>query len=196
VGVDGGITSSTSQVLVLPVRDVEVSLGVTVLLGETEIDNVDLVATLADAHEEVVRLDITVDEGLGMDVLNAGDQLVGKEKDGLQGELSVAEVEEVFQGRSEEVEDHSIVITLGTEPADKGDADTSSEGLVDTSFIFELRVLGLDTLELDGNLFARDDVGSEVNVTETTTTDLTTNAVFVSDAKILKRRDVSMLQVE
>jgi hypothetical protein len=73
MGVDRGITSSTSQVLVLPIRDVEVSLGVTVLLGETEIDNVDLVATLADAHEEVVRLDITVDEGLGVDVLNAGD---------------------------------------------------------------------------------------------------------------------------
>jgi len=100
VGVDGGIASSTSQVLVLPVWDVEVSLWVTVLLGETEIDNVDLVATLADAHEEVVRLDITVDEGLGMNVLNTGDQLVGKEKNGLQGELAVAEVEEVFQGRT------------------------------------------------------------------------------------------------
>ena len=62
VGVDGGITGRASQVLVLPVRDVEVRLRVTVLLGQTEIDDIDLVTTLADAHEEVVGLDITVDE--------------------------------------------------------------------------------------------------------------------------------------
>jgi len=56
-------------------------------------------------------------------------------------------------------------------------------------------VLGLDTLKLDGNLFTGDDVGSEVDVTETTTTDLTTNAVFIADAKILGRRKVSILQM-
>jgi hypothetical protein len=165
---------------------VEVSLGVTVLLGETEVNDVDLVATLADAHEEVVRLNITVNEGLGMDVLDTGNQLVGKEKDGLQGELSVAEVEKVFQGGSKEVENHGIVVTLGAEPADERDADTSSKGLVDTGFILELWMLGLDTLKLDSNLFTGDNVGSEVDVTERTTTNLTTDAVFIADAKILK----------
>ena len=164
VGVDAGITSSTSQVLVLTVRDVEVGLGVTVFLGQTEINNIDLVATLSDTHEEVVGLDITVDEGLGVDVLDAGDELIGKEKNGLQGELAVAEVEEILQAGSEEIEDHGIVVTFGTEPADEGDTNTSGEGLVDTGFIFELRVLGLDTLELDGDLFARDDVGAWVKV--------------------------------
>jgi hypothetical protein len=163
---------------------VEVSLWVTVLLGETEIDNVDLIATLANAHEEVVGLDITVDERLGMNVLDAGNQLIGEEKDGLEGELPVAEVEEIFQGGSEEVEDHRIVITLGTEPADEGDTDTTSQGLVDTSFILELGVLGLYALELNGNLFARDNVGAEVDVTETTTANLSSNAVFIADAKI------------
>lgn len=84
MSVDGSVTSSTSQVLVLSVRDVEVGLGITVLLGQTEINHVDLVATLADAHEEVVRLDVTVDEGLGVDVLDAGDELIGEQEDGLQ----------------------------------------------------------------------------------------------------------------
>jgi hypothetical protein len=97
VGVDGGITSSSGQVLVLPIRDVEVGLGVTVFLGQSEIDDIDLVAALADAHEEVIRLDITVDEGLGVDVLDAGDELIGQQKNGLQGELAVAEVEEILQ---------------------------------------------------------------------------------------------------
>lgn len=84
VGVDRSVTSSSREVLVLPVRDVEMSLGVTVLLGETKVDNVDLVTTLADAHQEVVGLDITVDERLGVDVLDARDQLVGEQQDCLQ----------------------------------------------------------------------------------------------------------------
>lgn len=160
VGVDGSVTSSTSQVLVLSVRNVEVGLGITVLLGETEVDNVDLVATLADAHEEVIRLDITVDEGLGVDVLDAGYELIGKQEDGLQRELAVAEVEEIFQGGTKQVEDHGVVVALGTEPAHEGDTDTAGKGLVDTSLIFKLGVLGLDTLELDSDLLARDDVGA------------------------------------
>jgi hypothetical protein len=165
---------------------VEVSLWVTVLLGQTEINDIDLVATLANTHQEVVRLDITVDEGLGVDVLNARDELIGKEEDGLQGELAVAEVEEILQTRAEEIKNHSIVVTLGTEPADKWDTDTTSKGLVDTSLIFELRMLGLYTLELDGDFFTRDDVGSEVDVTEGPTTDLTTDAVFITYTKILR----------
>jgi hypothetical protein len=62
VGIDGSITGSASQVLVLSIRDMEEGLRVTVLLGQTEINDIDLVSTLANAHEEVVRLDITVDE--------------------------------------------------------------------------------------------------------------------------------------
>ena len=185
VGVDRSITSSTGQVLVLAVWDVEVSLGVAVLLGQTEIDNIDLVATLADTHEEVVRLDITVDEGLGVDVLDAGDELVCQQKNGLQRELAVAEVEEILQTGSEEIENHSIVVTLGTEPADERDTDTTGEGLVDAGLIFELGVLGLDGLKLDGNLFARDDVGTKINVTERTAANLATDTVLVADAKIL-----------
>jgi hypothetical protein len=53
-------------------------------------------------------------------------------------------------------------------------------------------VLGLNALKLDGNLFTGDNVGTEVDVTETATTDLTTDAVFVAYAKILQR-EVSML---
>lgn len=70
MGIDRGISSSASQVLVLTVRNMEVSLGVTVFLGQAEINDVHLVASLSNAHQEVVRLDITVDEGLGMDVLD------------------------------------------------------------------------------------------------------------------------------
>jgi hypothetical protein len=126
VSIDGCITGSASQVLILTVRDMEVSLRVTVLLGETEIDDIDLISALADAHEEVIRFDITVDERLGMNVLNAGDKLIGEQQNGLQGEFPVAEVEEVLQTGSEKIKNHSIIVTFGTEPADEGNTDTTS----------------------------------------------------------------------
>lgn len=48
-------------------------------------------------------------------------------------------------------------------------------------------MLGLNALKLDGNLFTRDDVGTEVNVTKGTAANLTADAVFVTYAKILKK---------
>lgn len=160
VSVDAGITGGTRQVLVLTVRNVEVRLGVAVLLGETKVNHVDLVSTLAYAHEEVVGLDVAVDKRLCVDVLDAGDELVGEQQDRLERELAVAEVEEVLERGAEQVQDHGIVVALCSKPADERDADAASERLVDTGLIFELGVLGLDALELDGNLLARDDVGT------------------------------------
>lgn len=62
----------------------EVSLGVTILLSEAEINDIDLVSPLANTHEEVVRLDVSVDKRLGMDVLDTGDELVSQQQHGLQ----------------------------------------------------------------------------------------------------------------
>ena len=138
----------------------EVGLWVTVFLGETKIDDIDLIASLADSHKKVVGLDITMNEGFGMDVLDAGDELIGQQEDGFEGKFPVAEVEQVFQGGAKEIQNHGIVVTFCAKPTHKRNADTTSEGLVDTGFVFELRVFGLDGFELDGNLFARNDVGS------------------------------------
>lgn len=162
VGVDTGVTGSTSEVLVLTVGDVEVGLGIPVLLGQTEIDHVDLVATLADTHEEIVGLDITVDERLGVDVLDSGYKLIGEQEHGLEGELAVAEVEQVLKTGTKKIDHHGVVVTLGTEPANKWDTDTAGKRLVDTGFILQLGMLCLDALKLDSNLLARNDVRSLV----------------------------------
>jgi hypothetical protein len=46
-------------------------------------------------------------------------------------------------------------------------------------------VLGLDRLELDGNLFSRNDVRSKVNVAKRTRADLAANPVFITDTEVL-----------
>ena len=55
-------------------------------------------------------------------------------------------------------------------------------------------MLCLDTLELDSNLFARDDVGSEVDIAEGAASDFSTNTVLVAHAEILEI-DVSISSV-
>jgi hypothetical protein len=50
-----------------------VGLGIAILLGKTEIDDVDLIATLSNSHEEVVGFDVTMDEVARVDVLDTGD---------------------------------------------------------------------------------------------------------------------------
>jgi len=62
MSVDGRVTSGTSEVLVLSVRDMKVRFGITVLLCQTKVNNIDLVSTLPDSHQEVVGLDVSMNE--------------------------------------------------------------------------------------------------------------------------------------
>lgn len=71
-------------------------------------------------------------------------QLVSKQEDRLERKFAVAKVEEIFERRTEKVDDHCIVVTLGTEPPDERDADATGKGLVDLGFVLELWVFGLD----------------------------------------------------
>ena len=70
MGVLRGISSCAGEILVLAIRDMTAGPGVTEFLSQTEIDNMDLVATFADAHEEVVGFDVAVDVVAGVNVLD------------------------------------------------------------------------------------------------------------------------------
>ena len=97
-----------------------------------------------------------------MNVFDAGYKLVGKEEHCLKGELAVAEVEKILETGSEQIDHHGVVVTLGTKPANERNTNTAGKRLVNTGFIFKLRVLSLDTFELDGNFLAGDNVGAYV----------------------------------
>lgn len=73
VGIDRGIAGSACQVLVFPVGNMLVCTGISVLLGQAEVNDVHQVAFLPQAHEEVVGLHIPVDEVLRVYVLDAAD---------------------------------------------------------------------------------------------------------------------------
>lgn len=74
VGVDTHVTGRTRQRLAFSVGNVLLRLGITVLLRHTKVDDVDDVGSLGAraADQEVVGLDVTVDEVLLVDGLDAG----------------------------------------------------------------------------------------------------------------------------
>ena len=95
-----------------------------------------------------------------MDVLDAGDQLIGQEEDRLQGEFPVAEIEQILQAGSEEVEHHGVVVTFRSEPTDEGDADASGQRLVHACLVFQLWVFSFHAFQLDGDFFSGDNIGA------------------------------------
>ena len=142
--IDAGVAGSPSQVLVFPVGNVRPGPVVPVLLGQAEVDEKELVAVTTDAHQEVVRLDVPVDEVLVVNKLDPPDHLVGQHENRLHGEAPGAEVEEVFERGSEEVHDEDVVVALRSVPPDVGDPDAPLEDLVELGLVQELRMPGLD----------------------------------------------------
>ena len=97
---DGCVSGRASQVLPVLVGDV-LALAVFVALGETEVDDVDVVAgRLRASNQEVIRLDITMNDSLFMHLLNSLDQLDADQEARLEVESSLAGREEVFKRRS------------------------------------------------------------------------------------------------
>lgn len=93
-----------------------------------------------------------------MDVFDTRDELISKQQNSLEREFAVAEVEKIFETGAKEIKDHGVVVTFCAKPADKRDPNTAGKGLIDAGFVFELWMLRFDALELNGDLFAGDDV--------------------------------------
>ena len=74
----------------------EMHLWVPELLRKTKFDDVDLnatFATFANSHEEIVRLDISMDKIARVNIFDTWNQLIHKQQDSFEAEFAVAEVE-------------------------------------------------------------------------------------------------------
>jgi hypothetical protein len=84
---------------------------------ETSSSLADLITLVSNPHQEVVRLDIPMDEVLRMNVLHPTDHLIRQHENGLDGEATGAEFEEIPQGRSQHVHHQYVVISFLSEPS-------------------------------------------------------------------------------
>ena len=87
MGVDRSITGSSSEVLALSVGNV-FSISLDVTLGESKVDQEDLVTGLVESGTEVIGLDVTVEEVPVVHVLDTGDHLVYEHEHSLETELT------------------------------------------------------------------------------------------------------------
>ena len=70
MGINACITSCSRQVLVFSVRDMQMCTWITIFFGQSKVNHIHLIAPLANAHQKVIRLDITMNKVLWMDILD------------------------------------------------------------------------------------------------------------------------------
>jgi len=71
MGVNRGVSGSSSQSFVLAVGNVPMRFGVEVHFSETKINDINSVAMFADSHEEIFGLNVAMDKRFCMNILNA-----------------------------------------------------------------------------------------------------------------------------
>ena len=77
-----------------------IALTIHVALGETKINNVDEVAgRLGRSDKEIIGLDITMDNSLGVDLLEMFHELNCNQKNRLHVKLAFTVLEKIFQRR-------------------------------------------------------------------------------------------------
>lgn len=84
--------------------------NVPILLGQSEIDQEQFIAVPADAHQEIVGFDVSVNERFAMHVFDSADHLIGQHENGFDGEATRTKIEEIFQRRPQQIHDKHVVI--------------------------------------------------------------------------------------
>jgi len=131
MGVDAGIAGGSRKTLSLAVGNVAHGLGVKVLLGQTEINDVDNLGLRLQSNEEVIGFDVTVDEALLMDEFDALEKLVCDHQDSLNRELSTTKLEKIFETRTKKIHNKNVIVSLDTPVPDGRDSDPTIKQLVD-----------------------------------------------------------------
>jgi hypothetical protein len=113
------VTSSTSEILSADHRYVLVRRRIAVVLAQAEVDDVQDIRLLADAHEKIIGFqlethggearevslpfgtNVSMDERSIVHALNASNSLIDQHEYRLRAELTLTKVEQVLQGRAE-----------------------------------------------------------------------------------------------
>ena len=109
MGVDGGIPSSSRQILTLPVGNMP-AISLDVSFGQSKINDKYFVAGFVESNAEVIRFDIPMEEVAIVDILNSWDHLVDEHEGRFEGEPSEGVLEQTLERGAHEVHDEDVVI--------------------------------------------------------------------------------------
>jgi uncharacterized protein YuzE len=96
MGVNGGVSRGSSQIFMLTIPNMLMGSRITIFFGESKINDINEIFTLAKANQEIIWFDIAMNEIFGVDIFQASNQLISKHNDGFQREASVAVGKEFF----------------------------------------------------------------------------------------------------
>lgn len=166
MAVDAGKTCCANQAGTQRTTGVSVRLSRTSFRRKTQVGHINLVSLLPHAHQAVLRLDVSMDDIVGMDILQTTKELVDEHQDCLERKFATAEIEQVFQTRTQEVEYHGVIFALGHIGVHSWNTGTTRKRSVDISFTFEEGRIDGDVFKFDGNLLTGVDMGSLSAVSE------------------------------
>jgi hypothetical protein len=95
--IDRGVSRRSGQILVLAVWNMLMRAWVTVLFGQTKIDNVNDRLPLTQSNQKVIRLDIAMYKALGVHVFQTTQELIGQHQNRLELEAPSTIIKEIFQ---------------------------------------------------------------------------------------------------
>ena len=133
---------------------------------ETQVGHIQHVSLLPRTHQTVLRLDVSMDDIMSMDVLQTTKELVDEHQDCFERKLAAAEVEEVFQTWTQQVKNHRVILAFMRVGVDPGNTDATRKRSVDVSFTFEERGVDRNVFEFYGYLVTRVDIGCLYTVSE------------------------------
>ena len=108
MSIDWGVPGGPCQIIALSVGDV-LPVFLDVHLGQSKVDQEDLVSGYVATKAEVVWFDISVEEVPTVDILNSRNHLIHEHENGLEGELAVT-LKETLKGRAQQVHHEHVVV--------------------------------------------------------------------------------------
>jgi len=135
--VDAGKTCRAHQLWIQGTTGVCLRLGCTALRGEAQVGHIDLIPMLLHTHQTVLWLDVSMDDILGVNILETMEKLVGKYQHRLEGELATTKIEKVLQTRSQKIEHHGLVFAFKQIIVNAWNTGTTRKRSVDIGFSFE-----------------------------------------------------------
>lgn len=153
VRINAGITRRTDQgIMALP--------RFPNFLRQTNVGHVDRVPSFVISHQHVLRLDISVDVSLGVNVLEGRDKLVREQQHRLEREFSIAIIEKILQVWAKKLECHHPKFAFVSMPVYPRDARSTRKFFVDLDFVLEKRRVDICMLEFQGDFLSSLEVAS------------------------------------
>ena len=134
--VDAGKSCRANQIWVPGARGMSVHLGSIGFRGEAQICHINLIPTPPDTHQEVLWLDVSMNDVLGMNILKTANELIGEHQHSFKRELATAEVEEVFQAWSQQIKHQGLEIALCLISVNSWNTGTARKRSIDVGFTF------------------------------------------------------------